>query len=81
MIDERKQLKAIVAVWLTNGHMPVTNTSWEVNDIISIDEFDMKETFQNLINNNLLKISEIMDEWDNIVLVIPTAKGIFEALS
>lgn len=84
-MNERKLLQAIVATWL--AHPVPVNADRAANDLLAREPYGHEEMTSSLVNDGYLIwdhstapnwVVEYEDRW---IMVVPTAQGIFEAIS
>jgi hypothetical protein len=77
-MTQREQLKAIVAIWLTNGNKPVDGCN-DTREYLAGDYYNAMTVTRVLCLGGFLEAE--MDEDYALDAVVPTAKGILEVLS
>ena len=75
-IDTKNHLRGIVALWMTNGNKPVDASNDTRYDFFSGGWIEAAEATGELVEAGLVEIKGATDQD-----VVPTAKGIFEAMS
>lgn len=80
--EERDQLRGIVAIWLTNGNKPVDAGNETRYEFFSGGYMEAADATDTLAKLGLVLAPEADDAGTiDVSRTVPTAKGIFEAIS
>ncbi len=79
--EVRNQLKGIVSIWLTNGQRPVDGGNDTRYEFFTGSWMDAANATTQLIDLSLVEAPKVTEYEYDIGRVVPTAKGIFEAIT
>lgn len=73
-------LRAIVSIWITEDRRWIDGCN-DPREFVSCDWYEAREMTDSLIGEGLLRLKPSPRDYEDNMMVQPTTKGLFEAIS